>query len=121
MTLGIGHLIYLGVELNSFEIVYSSMLVIGSVLESFGLFDMCFAVYSQIISAAELTKHRNYKVKALIRMAKVCLQSKLFTHSLKLFMKSIEHTWMIDDLNQELKIYDLLGYNYYIIGDIPKA
>jgi hypothetical protein len=28
---------------------------------------------------------------------------------------------MIDNHNLELKVYDMLGYNYYLIGDVQKA
>ncbi len=112
-----------GVEFNSFKIVYEAMYFLANVIECFGQFDLCFGIYQQIIQSSDLSNHRKMRVKSLIKIAQLCHKNKIYEQSLKMLMKSLEHCWMCNEksIKTELKIYDLLGYNFYLVGDINKA
>jgi hypothetical protein len=44
-----------------------------------------------------------------------------YNHAIILLKKGLQYAWKIKDEDKEIEIYDLIGKNHYLNGDINKA
>jgi len=51
-----------------------------------------------------------------------CYQElKFYDQSIQAYIKCLQFAWFLEDGVQELKCYDLMGMQYYYMGDLARA
>lgn len=63
----------------------------------------------------------NIKIEALMAMAGIAQEAKLYSESTVLLKKALQYAWKDRNAEVELQIYESIGTNFYLQGDIQTA
>jgi hypothetical protein len=58
------------------------------------------------------------KIHASVMIAKMLSNVKKHSKSIILLKKGLQYAWYIEEPEEEIKIYELLGIEYFNLGDI---
>lgn len=107
---------FFAIELNSTEIVIELILFVVDCLLLFSQTDCAFALLQQLTQFCEYISTDKPRIKIYIKMADICTRIKEYERAAKILHKTIELCWIFKDYKTELRVYDLIGYNYYMLG-----
>ena len=62
---------------------------------------------------ADASKKYKKKIIALKGLARCCTRVKKYSSACKIYLRALEYCWYNNDMDQELEIYDKMGYNYF--------
>lgn len=65
----------------------------------------------------------DYKLKVItfLKMAECLKTNRDYQFSNRLYKKALEYVWLMQNDELEVFIYDKLGQNYFLIGNMEKA
>jgi hypothetical protein len=78
--------------------------------------DCAFALLQQIVQFCDYLVLEKPKIKVYIKMADVCSKTTEYANAIQILHKAIELCWIFRDSKTEIKLYDIIGYNYYMMG-----
>ena len=88
----------MAIEFNFFTLLMYVALFIGELIQSFGLQELAFGYYIQILLLCDETNAESFRCMIYTRIAGVCNKSKFFSESLSVLLKALEFSWQIENL-----------------------
>ena len=68
-----------------------------------------------------MTGNRRIKIGCYRNLSSCCKKLKKYDESARFLKKALQYAWHFFEDSQELLIYDELGLNNYLIGDLSRA
>lgn len=62
-----------------------------------------------------------YKILGYLALASSFKLLKNYESSIKVLKKALEYCWIIKEEEKESSIYDKIGINYFLLGDLKKS
>ncbi len=78
--------------------------------------DCAFALLQQIVQFCDFVVLERPKIKVYMKMAEVCSRAAEYSNAIQILHKAIELCWIFKDSKTEIRLYDIIGYNYYMMG-----
>ena len=78
--------------------------------------DCAFALLQQIVQFCDYVVLEKPKIKVYIKMAEVCSKATEYSSAIQILHKAVELCWIFKDNKTEVRLYDIIGYNYYMMG-----
>jgi len=70
---------------------------------------------------ADMTGNHRIKIDCYRNLSNCCKKLKKYDYSDRFLKKALHYAWHYFEDSQELLIYDELGLNNYLIGDLSRA
>ena len=97
------------------------MMFVSTNMFNFSQYDSAFALLKLLSDLCDYNESYRYKIDILVKMAEVATRIREHEKANLLLKKAVEHAWFFQEQPLELLVYELMGYNYYMQGDIVKA
>lgn len=101
--------------------ILECLIFLCKTIECFGQFKLVFGIYQQLVQIVEHIDNKKQKLKLYIGIGNLCLSLRYFEEAVHFFKKCIELSWLCNEKHLELKVYDKLGYSFYLLRDMKKA
>lgn len=72
-------------------------------------------------AVATLAKNPTNKMLAYKLLGKCYQELRYYNYAVQCFTKSLQFAWLLNKVVEELQCYDLIGMQYYYLGDVMKA
>lgn len=97
------------------------MLFIVDNMLGFSQFESAFGLCLLLIELCDMNCNDEAKMQIYIKMARLSFNLKLYRQAIKILHKTLELSMIFNDRDMELKVYDLLGYTYYLMNELNYA
>lgn len=114
-------LLNMAVDFNAMRFLCLLLDFIGKICLYMGDFGKSAFFFEQLRIACTYNKNNQLKVDALIGLAKNATHMKMYRESHIILKKALQYSWAVGNEDKELLIYDLMGINYYYLGQLKKA
>lgn len=96
-------------------------LMLGQVQIQFSLFKEAFFSFDQLSCTASFRLDFQLKLHCLVIQSDIVSLQGMHDKAIKYLKKGLQYAWFLHNQKEEIKIYEMLGYENYMLGDLQKA